>query len=58
MAASKTLSPEQRIERARNAGRASHTPDAYIRRLAASAGTLTAEQAEQLRALLPAVPHD
>jgi hypothetical protein len=52
MAASKTLTPQQRIERASKAGKASHTPDAYIRQLADVAGDLTDEQARKLVAVL------
>jgi hypothetical protein len=52
MAASKTLSPQQRIERARKAGKASHTPDTHIRQLADVAGDLTDEQARKLVAVL------
>jgi hypothetical protein len=52
MAASKTLTPQQRIERASKAGKASHTPDAYIRQLADVAGDLTDEQARRIIAVL------
>jgi hypothetical protein len=52
MAASKTLTPQQRIERARKAGKEAHTPDVYIRQLADVAGDLTDEQARKLVAVL------
>jgi hypothetical protein len=52
MAASKTLTPQQRIERASKAGKASHTPDAYIGQLADVAGELTDEQARKLVGVL------
>jgi hypothetical protein len=42
-----------RTERASRGGKSRTTPDYHIRKLAESANTLTAEQAEQLRALLP-----
>jgi hypothetical protein len=54
VAAAKTLSPAQLAERARNAGKSRTTPDYPIKKLVESAPSLTAEQAEQLRALLPA----
>lgn len=44
--------PEFRRRRAIHAGRAAHSPDAIIRRLAASADSLTDEQRAQLRDLL------
>lgn len=52
MAASKTLSPAQRTERARNAGHASQSTDTLINRLVARAPALTDEQRARLAALL------
>ena len=49
----KVLDPEWRRERARKARAAQTSPDAHIAALIRSANGLTAEQAEQLRALLP-----
>ena len=49
----KLADPEVRRQRARKARAAQDTPDRLIRRLVASAPELSAEQAEQLRALLP-----
>lgn len=52
MAASKNLTPEQRIERARKAGAASHGPDRYIKALVRRASQLTEAHRDQLRDLL------
>lgn len=52
MAASTRLSPEQRIERARNAGIASQSNDALIRRIVDRAPELTQDQLDTLAALL------
>lgn len=46
MAASKTLTPEQRRERARIAGKASQNPEPVIRRAINRAGELTDQQTE------------
>jgi hypothetical protein len=50
----KVLDPEWCRERARRARAAHDHPDRLIRLLVESAPQLTTEQAEQLRALLPA----
>ncbi|TWG13471.1 hypothetical protein FHX75_13515 [Micromonospora palomenae] len=56
MAASKTLTPEQRRERARKAGRAAHSIDAHVRAVVDRAPELTADQVAKLRAIFaPAV---
>jgi hypothetical protein len=52
MAASTSLTPEQRRERARNAGRAGHTLDAYVQRVVDRAPELTPEQRDRLALLL------
>jgi hypothetical protein len=52
MAASKTLTPQQRIERASKAGKAAHAAGALIRQLADVAGELTDEQARKLVGVL------
>ena len=49
----KVLDPEWRSERGRRARAAQDTPDRLIAKLVESANTLTAEQADQLRQLLP-----
>lgn len=49
----KLADPEFRRERARKAAKARTTPDAHIQALVDSAPSLTAEQAERLRSLLP-----
>jgi hypothetical protein len=49
----KVRDPEWCRNRARNARAAQDSPDRLIAKLAESANTLTAEQAEQLRQLLP-----
>jgi hypothetical protein len=46
---------EARSEQARKAGRAAHSTDSYIDRIVERAPTLTADQVERLRGLLPAV---
>jgi hypothetical protein len=46
--------PAVRRERARRARAAQNTIDYHVRKLVESANALSAEQAEQLRALLPA----
>lgn len=55
MAASKTLTPEQRIERARKAGQASalkrSTLDYHINKVVDRAPELTPEQTDRLRAI-------
>ena len=57
MAASKTLTPEQRTERARNAARARNSVDAHIRALVDAAPKLTPDQRDRLAALLrPSTP--
>lgn len=53
MAASTTLTPAQRAERARKAAKSRTTVDAHIRALVDAAPPLTAEQIAQLRQLLP-----
>lgn len=50
----KLADPEWRRERARKAGAASNSIDAHIAAIVRRAGKLTPEQAERLRALLPA----
>lgn len=55
MAASTKLTREQRIERARKAGRAAQSPDAAVRRVIASLPKLTLEQIKALRDALPPV---
>lgn len=55
MAASKTLSPEQRIERARLAGEASNSVHSLASRIARRAPQLSPEQIERLRDIL--APH-
>lgn len=51
MAASKTLTPEQRTERARKAGRAAHSTEHYIKVLMERESSLTEDQKSRLRAL-------
>lgn len=55
MAASKTLTPEQRTERARKAGRAAHSLDVHIRAVVDRAPELTADQVAKLRAVFAPV---
>ena len=50
------LDPEWCRDRARRARAAQDSPDRLIAKLVASAPELSAEQAAQLRMLLPAVP--
>jgi hypothetical protein len=50
------IDPDFTRERARKAGKASHSVDASIRRLVAAAPDLTAEQRDRLAALVHAVP--
>ncbi|MEU2171186.1 hypothetical protein ACH47V_29580 [Micromonospora chersina] len=58
MAASKTLTPEQRRDRARKAGRAAHSLDAHIKAVVDRAPELNPEQVARLRAVFaPAVSH-
>jgi hypothetical protein len=52
VAASTTLSPEQRKERARKAGKAAHSLDAILDRIVARAPELTAEQRAKLGAIV------
>ena len=49
----RNVDPVVAYNRAAKAGKARTTVDYHIRKLAESAGSLSAEQAEQLRALLP-----
>lgn len=51
MAASKTLSPEQRRERARRAGKAAHSLDSYVRQVVDRAPELTPEQIDKLKTI-------
>lgn len=53
MAASKTLTPAQRTERARNAALARTTPRAHVEAIIRAAGKLTDEDIARLRSLLP-----
>lgn len=53
MAASKTLTKQQRIERARKGAAAVNSLDGLIRRVVRRAPELRPEHVEQLRALLP-----
>jgi hypothetical protein len=48
MAASKRLTDEQRKERARKAGLASHTPERYVKAIIARAPVLTPEQTDRI----------
>jgi hypothetical protein len=52
MAASTTLTPEQRSERARNAGKAAQSPETYAQRLVRDWPTLTASQKATISAAL------
>lgn len=52
MAASKSLTPTERIARAKKAGRAAHSVDAHIRALVEKAPPLTADQRAKLQVLL------
>jgi hypothetical protein len=52
MAASTTLNPEQRIERARKAGKAAQSPETLANRLVKDWPTLSAEQKNTVRTAL------
>jgi hypothetical protein len=52
MAASKTLTRAQRIERARKAGQASHSLEHYVSKVVDRAPELTTEQRDRLATLL------
>jgi hypothetical protein len=52
VAASKTLTPEQRRERARKAGAASHSLDRFVNAIVNRAPELTPEQIAKLRPIL------
>lgn len=58
MAASRTLTKAERIERARLAGKASMSLDGFITRIVNRADELTPEHVDRLRALLPPVADD
>ena len=58
MAASKTLTKRERLERAREAGRKSQSIDGWITRIVNRAPDLSPEHIERLRAILPPVEHD
>jgi len=58
MAASKTLSPEQRVERARKAGRVAQSLDAQVDRIVKNWPKLTDEQIDKLRGLFVPVGGD
>jgi hypothetical protein len=59
MAASKTLNSEQRIERARNAGKVAQSPETLANRLVKDWPALTAEQQNTVRtALRPVIAGD
>lgn len=51
MAASTTLTPEQRTERARKAALARHSLDTYVKTVVDRAPELTLEQKSRLRAI-------
>jgi hypothetical protein len=55
MAASKTLTREQRVERARRAAQARESLDRHVAKVVEQAPALTAEQVERLRGLLTPV---
>lgn len=56
MAASKTLTPEQRSERARNAAHVRNSLDTYVNQVVARAPQLTEEQKAKLATVFRSAP--